>query len=64
MELLATVDWLVEVEGAERTTAGIKKGIHNWAGRPAAGRRKLKIFDNRLISIALDQLNDANSLPA
>jgi O-acetyl-ADP-ribose deacetylase (regulator of RNase III) len=63
MELLATVDWLGEVEGVERSTAGVMKALQSWAGGEAAGRRKLKIFDERLISIAIDQLDRANRLP-
>lgn len=63
MELLATVDWLVEEEGIDRTVSGLMEGLRNWPGGVAAGQRKLKIFDERLISIALDQLNEANNLP-
>jgi O-acetyl-ADP-ribose deacetylase (regulator of RNase III) len=59
MELLATVDWLLEREGVEPTVAGIKKGLSNWAGGVEAGRRKLSILDDRLIGIALDQLTSA-----
>ena len=64
MELLATVDWLMEKEGVEATIEGVMEGLSHWAGGPSAGRRKLKIFDERLISIALDQLSQANRLPA
>ncbi len=56
MELLATVDWLLEREGVEPTVAGIKKGLCNWAGGEEAGRRKLRILNDRLIGIALEQL--------
>ena len=61
MELLATVDWLVERENVERSTTGIVDGLRNWTGNAAASKRKLKIFDERLISLALDQLEAANS---
>ena len=60
MELLATVDWLVEIEGVECSTASVMDGLRNWAGGAMAGQRKLKIFDERLISIALARLNLAN----
>lgn len=56
MELLATVDWLLEKEGVEPTVPEVKKGLSNWAGSIDAGQRKLRIFDDRLIGIALDQL--------
>ena len=61
MELLATVDWLVERKNVERSTTGIVEGLRNWTGGAAASNRKLKIFDERLISLALDQLEAANS---
>ena len=56
MELLATVDWLVEKEGVDPSMAGIREGLKNWQGGSEAGRRKLRILDERLIGIALQQL--------
>ena len=64
MELLATVDWLLQEDGVEPTVSGVMEGLGMWAGGAAAGQRKLKIFDERLILIALDQLSNANQLPA
>lgn len=61
MELLATVDWLVERENIEPSTTGIFEGLSRWTGGAAASERKLKIFNERLISLALDQLEAANS---
>ena len=64
MELLATVDWLLQKDEVEPTVAGVVDGLSKWANGAAAGQRKLKIFNERLISIALDQLKAANQLPA
>ena len=65
MELLSTVDWLVDQEGFPLTIDGVKQGLRNWTGGVAAGERKLRILDDRLIGIALDQLgaraNNANA---
>ena len=61
MELLATVDWLVEKEGVEPSIASIRQGLANWQGGPEAGRRKLRILNERLIGIALQQLADHGS---
>lgn len=60
MELLATVDWLIEEDRVTPTVAGVMEGLRHWAGGETAGQRKLKIFDERLISIALEQLGEAN----
>ena len=62
LELLATVDWLVETEHVERSTTGILDSLRHWTGGVAASKRKLEIFDERLISLALDQLEATNSL--
>ena len=64
MELLATVDWLVEKEGIQPSTPDVWAGLGKWPGGEGSGRRKLKIFDERLIGLALQQLGEANrSLP-
>lgn len=63
MELLATVDWLLEKNGVESTVEQIMEGLKNWAGDKIASERKLRIFNERTISIALDQLGKANKLP-
>lgn len=60
MELLATVDWLLEEDGVEPTVKRIMDGLKNWAGDKDASQRKLRIFDERSISIALEQLEKAN----
>ena len=60
MELLATVDWLIEEEGIQPTTPAVWAGLAKWPGGEGSGRRKLKIFDERLIRLALHQLGEAN----
>lgn len=56
MELLATVDWLIEREHREPTVAGIRAGLREWPAGPDAAERKLRLFNDRLIGLALDQL--------
>ena len=63
MELLATVAWPIEKEGVEPTIAGIRQGLVNWQGGGEASRRKLKILDERLVGIALQQLAAHGSSP-
>jgi len=57
MELLATVDWLLAKESAPATLAGIKHSLRSWPGGRAAAQRKLRLFDDRLIGLALDRLS-------
>jgi len=64
MELLATVDWLLSVMQVEPDLDGLKQGLKQWpGGGPSAVRRKRKILDDRLLTIALEHLVTVN-LPA
>jgi O-acetyl-ADP-ribose deacetylase (regulator of RNase III) len=56
MELLATVDWLIARENCEPSIAGIREGLSKWPAGGAAADRKLRLFDDRLIDLALRQL--------
>ena len=58
-----TVDWLVEKQDVSPNVSEVMKGLAEWSGVAAAGRRKLKGFDSRIIEIALDHLDKANNLP-
>jgi hypothetical protein len=55
MELLATVDWLL-LNGTEPTTPSVREALVQWPGGRAAGRRKLKLFDDRLVGLAVERL--------
>lgn len=56
MELLATVDWLLQEKHCEPTVSGIKAGLDAWPAGTAAAKRKARLFDDRLIGIALRRL--------
>ena len=56
MELLATVDWLLAKENCEPTVASLRKGLANWPGGIDAGNRKLRLFDDRMLTLALQRL--------
>lgn len=56
MELLATVDWLLCREGRRAEVGDIKNGLAAWPGGAGSGERKLRIFDDRLITLALERL--------
>lgn len=56
MELLSTVDWLIERERCGRTVPEIRAGLNRWSAGPEAAERKRKLFDDRLIQLALDRL--------
>jgi O-acetyl-ADP-ribose deacetylase (regulator of RNase III) len=57
MELLATVDWLLHKGRCEPTVAALKLGLTKWPGGRSSSRRKLKLFDERLLALALSRLS-------
>ena len=56
MELLATLDWLVYKEGINPEQGAIRIGLNTWAGGQKAAERKQRLFDDRLIGLALERL--------
>ncbi|WFU62704.1 type II toxin-antitoxin system antitoxin DNA ADP-ribosyl glycohydrolase DarG [Bradyrhizobium brasilense] len=63
MELLATVDWLVNEEAVEPKVGAVRKRLASWPGGKTAGERKLRLFEDRTIEIALSSLADAGLVP-
>lgn len=59
MELLATVDWLIEREGCDPNLEAIRAGLKQWPAGSEAGERKLRLFNDRLIDLALARLSRA-----
>ena len=60
MELLATVDWLVSSGAAEPTVDSVRTAISHWPAGASAARRTQRIFDDRLIGLALNRLTAAH----
>jgi len=56
MELLATVDWLIERENCAPELLAIRKGLSLWPAGIEAAERKQRLFDDRLINLALSRL--------
>jgi O-acetyl-ADP-ribose deacetylase (regulator of RNase III) len=60
MELLSTLDWLVARQGVKPKIDDIKEGLRGWTGGKSAGQRKLRLFDDRIIALALNALADSS----
>lgn len=56
MELLSTVDWLLTQQGCAPTLASIKKGMAQWPAGPRWAQRKLGLFDDHSVQIAIDRM--------
>jgi hypothetical protein len=61
MELLATVDWLLQQPDQPRSVDALQSSLKNWPGGPASARRKVRLFDERSLELALHRLIEANS---
>jgi len=57
MELLSTVDWLISKEGCIADLDCIKSCLNRWPGGARAAQRKQKLFDDRLLGLALERLS-------
>lgn len=62
LELLATVDWLIHNENAEPTVDGIITGLKRWSAGEEWAQRKARLFDERVVAIALARLQTINAL--
>lgn len=56
LELLGTVDWLLSEERRAPNLPALKAGLAGWMGGGWAAERKLRLFDDRLLAIALERL--------
>lgn len=56
MELLATLDWLLYHDKVKPEHNAIKEALTNWAGGAKAAERKVRLFEDRFIDIALERL--------
>ena len=57
LELLATVDWLIERVGCSPDVSSIRSGLRRWPGGTQAAARKERLFDDRLLDLAVSRLN-------
>lgn len=55
MELLSTVDWLLSREGVQPNVGSVRMGLQRWPA-PGAAERKSRLFDDRVVAIALARL--------
>jgi hypothetical protein len=62
MELLATVDWLINRRGVKPAARDVKAALREWPGGADAGARKRRLFDDRMIELALQRLTQVAGL--
>jgi O-acetyl-ADP-ribose deacetylase (regulator of RNase III) len=62
MELLSTIDWLIQEGGYPAELRAIKEGLAKWPGGDESIRRKRKLFDNRMLELAISRLKESSSI--
>lgn len=56
MELLGTVDWLLDVDECAPTVPALREKLARWPGGRAAAQRKQQLFTDRWLELALSRL--------
>lgn len=56
LELLSTVDWLVNVDKVDATVPAVRAAIRSWPGGEGSAQRKDRLFSDKLIRLALEKL--------
>lgn len=59
MELITTIDWLIYQKNISPNLESIKQGIKDWyveSGEKKWANRKLRIFDDKSLALAIDRL--------
>jgi O-acetyl-ADP-ribose deacetylase (regulator of RNase III) len=56
MELLSTVDWLLNAEQCAPTVSALREGLAHWPGGRASAQRKQQLFTDRWLELALNRL--------
>lgn len=64
LELLATVDWLLRHTHCAPTVPAVRQALATWPGGPGAAARKQRLFDNRLIRLAIERLAPSSVMAA
>lgn len=57
LELLSTVDWILNVDEVPPTTAAVREAIQRWPGGDGSAQRKDRLFSDKLIQLALEKLS-------
>lgn len=63
MELLATVDWIMSEMNRNDSLDAVIEGLDMWPGGTAAASRKRRLFDNRLLKLAMDRIETGSLSP-
>jgi O-acetyl-ADP-ribose deacetylase (regulator of RNase III) len=56
LELLATVEWLINHDGVLPRVELLREAIKKWPGGKESAERKSRLFDDRLLAVAIERL--------
>jgi O-acetyl-ADP-ribose deacetylase (regulator of RNase III) len=61
MEVLATLDWLHTRQGIPLTLVDMREGLSHWPAGESAAQRKVKLFNERLLQLAIERLQSISA---
>jgi len=61
MEVLATLDWLHTRQGIPLTLVDMGEGLSHWPAGESAAQRKVKLFNERLLQLAIERLQSISA---
>lgn len=64
LELLSTVDWLLQKGQCDPTVLSVRQGIDHWPAGPKAAERKRRIFDDDALRVAIEHLQELKGAEA
>jgi hypothetical protein len=63
MELLGTVDWLLNREKCAATVPAMREALNRWPGGRDAAQRKQRLFTDEWLELALKRLSNSTLQP-
>ena len=63
LELLATCDWLINEEHVAATVPALRDGLARWPSESWAVARKVRIFNDQMLYVALERLDAVGRIP-
>lgn len=61
LELLSTVDWLLNEGGCDPEVSSVRRGIEDWPAGQKAAERKQRIFSDDALGVAIEHLKSHRS---
>lgn len=62
LELLSTIDWIINIDKVAPTLEAVRNAVAHWPGGDGSGKRKARLFEDRLIWLAIERLTQLDRI--